>query len=175
LRAAAPGLLCLVRLASSPSGHPLRLLMRRQRNTDDIIPIESVGEPPRRCEERSQQPLERDAEALTKAPLGSVVSLGEAGSNRRESRLQSLTPAESPFPVRRPLDRQSRPMLSWPSSPPRLTRPAVGLSPSPHVLAAQPPPTAPRRERSEVGRLAALQGVNPTDPGRVSEEILQPP
>jgi hypothetical protein len=29
-------------------------------------------------------------------------------------------------------------MLSWPSSPPRLTGPAVGLAPSPHVLTARP-------------------------------------
>jgi hypothetical protein len=29
-------------------------------------------------------------------------------------------------------------MLSWPFSPPRLTGPAVGLTPSPHVLTAQP-------------------------------------
>ena len=99
----------------------------------------------------------------------------EAGSNRREPRLQSLTPAESPFPARQSLDRQPKPMLSWPFSPPRLTRPAVGLSPSPHVLTAQPPSTALRRERPQDNRLAALQGVNPTDPERISEEILQPP
>jgi len=35
-------------------------------------------------------------------------------------------------------------MLSWPFSPPRLTEPAVGLAPSPHVLTAWP-----SRESSE--------------------------
>jgi len=77
--------------------------MRRQKNTDDIIRIDLVSKSPKRYDERSRQPLERDAKALTKAPLGSVARLGEAGSNRREPRLQSLTPAESPFLVRQPL------------------------------------------------------------------------
>jgi len=149
--------------------------MRRQKKTDDIIRIERVVKPPQRYDERSRQPLERDARALSKAPPSSVEGLVEAGSNRRESRLQSLTPAESPFLIRQPLDRQSRPMLSWPSPPPRLTRPAVGLSPSPHVLTGRPPSTVLRRERSKIGRLAALQGINPTDPEKVSEEIFQPP
>jgi hypothetical protein len=121
-----------------------------QKNTDNIIRIESVSKPPKRHGERLQQPLERDAKALSKAPLGSATSPVEAGSNRREPRLQSLTPAESPFPIRQPLGRQSRPMLSWPFSPPRPTRPAVGLAPSPHVLAAWPPSTALRRERPKL-------------------------
>jgi len=46
--------------------------MRRQGKTDDIIRIEKVSKPPKRYGERSQQPLERDARALSKAPLGSV-------------------------------------------------------------------------------------------------------
>jgi len=100
LRAVAPSLHCFVRLASSPSGDPVRLLLRRQKSTDDIIRIEGVGKPPERHDERSQQPLERSARALAKAPLGSAVGPVEAGSSRREPRLQSLAPAESPFPVR---------------------------------------------------------------------------
>jgi hypothetical protein len=174
-RAAAPVLLCSERPETSPSGNPPRLLMRRQGQTDNIIRIDSVSKPPKRYGERSQQPLERDARALTKAPLGSVNGLSEAGSNRHKPRLQSLTPAESPFSVRQSLDRRSKPMLSWPFSPPRLTRPVVGLSPSPPALTARPTSTALRRERPEVDRLAALQGVDPTDPERNSEEILQPP
>jgi hypothetical protein len=43
LRATAPGLLCFVRLASSPSEDPLRLLMRRQKHTDDIIRVDLVA------------------------------------------------------------------------------------------------------------------------------------
>ena len=151
------------------------MLVRRQGNTSNIIRVDSVGKPPKRRDERSQQPLEHNAQALTEVPLGSVKGLLEASSNGREPRLQSLTPAESPFPARQSLDRQPKPMLSWPFSPPRLTRPAVGLSPSPHVLTARPPSTALRRERPKNNRLATLQGVNPTDPERISEETLQPP
>ena len=175
MRVAAPGLLCFGRLASSPSEDPPRLLMRRQKNTDNIIRIDSVSKPPKRYEERSQQPLERDARASSEAPLSSVKSLVEADLKRREPRLQSLTPAESPSSVRQSLDRRSKPMLSWPFSPPRPTKSAVGLSPSPLALTAQPPSTALRRERPKDNQPAALQGVNPTDPGKISEKILQPP
>jgi hypothetical protein len=87
----------------SPSEDPPSLLVRRQGNTSNIIRIEKVSKPPKRYGERSQQPLERDARAPSKAPLSSIESLDEAGSNRREPRLQSLTPAESPFLVRQPL------------------------------------------------------------------------
>jgi hypothetical protein len=59
--------------------------MRHQKKTDDIIRNDSVSKPPKRSGERPQHPLERDAKALTKAPLGSAISLVEAGSNRRES------------------------------------------------------------------------------------------
>jgi hypothetical protein len=159
----------------SPSEDPPSLLVRRQGNTGNIIRIEKVSKPPKRYGERSQQPLERDARAPSKAPLSSVKSPDEAGSNRHKPRLQSLTPAESPSFVRRSLDCRSKPMLAWPSSPPRLTKSAVGLSPSPHALTARPPSTALRRERPKVDRLATLQGVNPTDPGKISEKILQPP
>ena len=175
MRVAAPALLCSGRLKTSPSEDPPSLLVRRQKKTDNIIRIEPVSKPPKRYGERSQQPLERNARAPSKAPLSSVKSLIEAGSNRHESRLQSLTPAESPFPVRLPLDCRSKPMLSWPFSPPRLAKSAVGLSPSPHALTAWLPSTALRRERPEANRLATLQGVNPTDPGKISEKILQPP
>jgi hypothetical protein len=169
-----PSLLCFGRPKTSPSEDPPILLVRRQGITDNIIRIDSVSKPPKRYDERSQQPLERDARAPSKAPLSSVKSLVEAGSNRHEPRLQSLTPAESPSPVRLPLDCRSKPMLSWPFSPPRLTKSAVGLSPSPHAITAWSPSTALRRERPEANQLASLQGVNPTDPGKISEKILQP-
>jgi hypothetical protein len=141
-----PCLLCLDGLSTSPSRHPPRLSVRRQRNTDDIIRTESVSKPPKRYDERSQQPLERDAQTLTKALPSSVRRPHEAGSNRREPRLQSLTPAESPFPIRQSLDHRARPMLSWPSPSPRFTRSAVGLSPSPHALAAWPPQPPPEED-----------------------------
>jgi len=175
VRDAAPALLYFERLETLPSEDPPSLLVRRQGNTDNIIRIDSVSKPPKRCEERLQQPLERDARAPSKAPLGSVKSLDEADSNRHESRLQSLAPAESPFPVRLSLDCRSKSMLSWPFSPPRLAKSAVGLPPSPRALTAWSPSTALRRERPEDDHLATLQGVNPTDPGRISEKILQPP
>jgi hypothetical protein len=110
--------------------------MRRQKSTDDIIRIDGVGKPPPRYDERSQQPLERDAGALTKALLGSVVSPGEAGSNRRESRLQSLAPAESPFPIRRLLAASRgrcspglHPLRGLPDQPLGLRPPLVCLPP----------------------------------------------
>jgi hypothetical protein len=138
-RAAAPVFLCFDDLETSPSRHPLRLSVRRQGCTGNIIRTDSVSKPPSRCDERLQQPLERDAQTPTKALPGSVKRPDEASSNRREPRLQSLTPAESPFPVRQSLDHPSRPMLSWPSPSPRPTKSAVGLSPSPLALAAWPP------------------------------------
>ena len=175
MRVAAPDLLCFGRLKTSPSEDPPSLLVRHQRNTDNIIRIDSVSKPPKRYDERSQRPLERIARARSKAPLSSVKSLVEASSIRREPRLQSLTPAESPSSVRPPLGCRSKPMLSWPFSPPRPTKSAVGLSPSPLALTVQPPSTALRRERPKDSQPAALQGVNPTDPGKISEKIFQPP
>jgi hypothetical protein len=103
-------------------------------DTDNVIRIDSVSKPPKRYDERSQQPLERNARAPSKAPPSSIKSLIEADPNRHELRLQSLTPAESPFSVRPSLDSRSKPMLSWPSSPPRLTKSVVGLSPSPRAF-----------------------------------------
>jgi hypothetical protein len=96
---------------------------------------------------------------------------GEAGSNRQEPRLQSLTPAERPFPadIVRCL---AKPMLSWPFSPPRPTNPIVGLASSPHVL-----PSRPRfaSEETKQNRSAALQGIDPIGPGDDSEDPSQPP
>jgi len=40
--------------------------MQHQGNTDNIIRIDSVSKPPKRYDERSQKPLERFAQALTK-------------------------------------------------------------------------------------------------------------
>jgi len=48
----------------------------------------------------------------------------------------------------------------------------VGLAPSPHVLA----PSWPGASEDVQGRgFAALQGVNPTEPGNHSEDWFQPP
>jgi hypothetical protein len=57
-------------------------------------------------------------------------------------------------------------------APPRSANPVVGLAPSPLVLA--PPTTAASEDASAAG-FAALQGVNPTEPGSHSEDRLQPP
>jgi hypothetical protein len=96
---------------------------------------------------------------------------GEAGSDGREPRLQSLAPAERPFSadIVRCL---TKPMLSWPFSPPRLTNPIVGLASSPLVLPSRPRPAS---EEARQSRSAALQGVDPTEPEDDSEDPSQPP
>jgi len=100
-----------------------------------------------------------------------------------KARLKQVRAGENPgseallqLSVRSPshgVSRESRPMLSWPFSPPRRTRPAVGPKPSPHVFAARPS-TLPRRGEP-ANRLATLQGLDPTSPGGDSEEPSQPP
>jgi len=87
-------------------------------------------------------------------------------------RLQSLAPTQSPYSMRGRLGtRPSRcshdlfPLRGLPVS-------TVGPKPSPHVLA--PPRPAPPEDGGDRG-FAALQGIDPVEPGCHSEEWRQPP
>jgi hypothetical protein len=98
---------------------------------------------------------------------------GRSGFRRALSRrLQSLAPTQSPYSMRGRLGtRPSRcshdlfPLRGIPVS-------TVGPKPSPHVL-ARPKPEPP--EDGNDRGFAALQGIDPVEPGCHSEEWRQPP
>jgi hypothetical protein len=135
--------------------------------------ISSLAAPPKQC--GSERAAEAANGGSTRTPnSGRPVrerSVGAPVGRLEPATSELFSDRESVLEGARLGARSSRCSLDlW--APPRSTSSAVGLAPSPHVLA---PPTASSPEGVSTAGFTALQGVNPVEPGSRSEDRLQPP
>jgi hypothetical protein len=108
-------------------------------------------------DERPTPALKRRRRTLRQASTGSVSdqrSTTRTGVDPDSRALLRLSSRSLPGTVRHP----EKPMLSWPSSPPRFTRSAVGLAPSPLALFLPARILLPKKQARF--RMATPQGIS---------------